>query len=311
MKPAKTLSIIVAVYYNAESLPHLHEQLIQLEEMLHSRQIDLELIFVDDGSGDNSLEQLLKIKAARPATKVINLSRNFGAVAASKTGFQFVTGDAFTMLSADLQEPIEQIVLMVDEWVNGHKFVVAARAARGDPPVTKFFASIYYLLLEFMVIKGYPQGGYDLMLMDKVMLPYLQRSTKNTNPNVYAFWLGFNPRVLSYSRLERQHGRSRWTFRKKLKFLFDTVTGFSVMPIRMLSGFGVFVAFLSFLYGISLVVSAVLGDVEVQGFATLAALISFFSGLILVMLGAIGEYLWRVFDAVSSKPEAVIEETFL
>jgi glycosyltransferase involved in cell wall biosynthesis len=309
--PTKTLSIIVAVYYNADSLPHLRQQLARLEEMLLSRGIGLELIFVNDGSGDSSLQELLKIKTVRPATKIINLARNFGAVAASKTGFQFVTGDAFTLLSADLQEPIEQVALMVDEWIKGHKFVVSARAARADPPLTKFFASIYYQVLELVIIKGYPRGGFDLMLMDSVMLPHLKHSTKNTNPNVFAFWLGFNPRVLTYERLERRHGRSRWTFRKKLKFFLDTVTGFSVMPIRIISGFGVFVALLSFVYGLSIVISALVGGVKVQGFATLAALISFFSGLILFMLGALGEYLWRVFDAVSNKPEAVIAETFI
>jgi dolichol-phosphate mannosyltransferase len=307
----KTVSLIVPVYYNAESLPLLQQQLIELEQMLLTRGLALELIFVNDGSGDNSLAELLKIKAAREATKVINLSRNFGAVSASKTGFQFVTGDVFTILSADLQEPIEQVMLMVDEWIAGHKFVVSARASRRDAPVTKFFAAIYYSLLELMVVKGYPRGGYDLMMMDKVMLPYMQRSTKNTNPNVYAFWLGFTPKVLYYSRGARRHGRSRWTFRKKVKFLFDTITGFSVTPVRALSAFGVFVALLSFIYGINIALAAMFGSVEVQGFATLAALISFFSGLILIMLGALGEYLWRVFDAVNNKPESVIDEVFL
>ncbi len=310
-QPRKTLSVVVPVYFNGPSIPDLHRDLDRLEAELTARQIDMELIFVNDGSGDDSLEQLLKLKAARPTTKVISLARNFGAVAASKTGFQFVTGDGLIILSADLQEPIEQVVRMVDEWIAGHKFVVSARAKRADPPVTRLFAWVYYKLLDLLVVRGYPKGGYDLMLLDAVMLPYMKSSTKSTNPNLYAYWLGFTPRVLAYERRERRHGRSRWTFRKKLKFLFDTVTGFSVTPIRALSAFGSVVALLSFIYGTLIIISAVFGKVPVQGFATLAVLISFFSGLILIMLGALGEYLWRVFDSVNNKPESVIEETFL
>ena len=307
----KKISVVVPVYYNEGSLPLVQQDLATLEKALGERDLELELIFVNDGSGDNSLAELLRIKSERPQTKVVSLSRNFGAVAASKTGFQFVTGDAFIIVSADLQEPIEQVVKMVDEWLAGSKFVVSARAKRGDPPITRFFAWMYYRLLEVMVVKGYPRGGYDLMLMDKAMLPYMRSSTKSTNPNLYAFWLGFPPTTLYYERRARKHGRSRWTFRKKLRFLMDTFSGFSVTPIRALSGFGAVVALLSFAYGIAVVLAAILGDLGVPGFATLAALISFFSGLILVMLGVIGEYLWRVFDAVNNKPESVVDEVYL
>lgn len=307
----KVLSVVIPVYFNAESLPLLFTELQRLEQQLNSRDVDMELIFVNDGSGDNSLEELLRIKSTRPKTKVISLSRNFGAVAASKTGFQFATGDALVIQSADLQDPTEQIALMVDHWLAGNKFVLSARASRGDPPVTRMFAWIYYRILELAVVKGYPQNGFDLMLLDKAMLPYMKSSTKHTNPNLYAYWLGFNPVTLYYNRRKRQHGKSRWTFWKKVGFLVDTVSGFSVAPIRVLSAFGFIVALGSFIYGINIVLAGLLGAIPVRGFATLAALISFFSGLILVMLGVLGEYLWRVFDAVNNKPESVIDEAFL
>jgi dolichol-phosphate mannosyltransferase len=307
----KTLSMVIPVYYNADSLPELGENLARCEKAVVARGIRLEIILVNDGSGDDSLVRLLEFKRKRPETKVINLSRNFGAVAASKAGFQYVTGDGFMILSADLQEPVEQVIFMVDEWLAGEKFVVSARAERGDPLMTKIFAWVYYHLLEVLVVKGYPQGGFDLMLMDSVMLPYMKSSTKSTNPNLYAFWLGFKPRVLYYERRQRKYGRSRWTFGKKLRFLADTLSGFSVTPIRALSGFGAAIALLSFGYGTSTLVAALLENVPVRGFATLAVLISFFSGLILIMLGVLGEYLWRIFDAVNNKPESVVDEAFL
>ena len=307
----KTISVVVPVYYNAESLPALFAELRAVEEQLDARGLGLELIFVNDGSRDDSLAELLAIKRARPATKVINLSRNFGAVSASKTGFKFVTGDAFMILAADLQDPPTQIVLMAERWLAGSKFVVAERAKRTDPLPSVVWGWVYYRIVEAFVLPSYPARGVDLMLMDRAMLPYMANSTKNMNHNVYAFWLGFTPATMSYERRERQHGKSRWTFAKKFKFFIDTICGFTVVPIRFMSLVGFTAAVLGIVYGIYIAFAAVHGRVAVQGFATLVALISFFSGLILVMLGTLGEYLWRVFDVVSNKPESVIDEAYL
>lgn len=311
LRARRLLSIVIPVYYNAESLPELFRELQQLEERLDALGVAVELIFVNDGSGDASLTVLLDIKRARPATKVVSLARNFGAVQASRCGFTYVRGDSFIMLAADLQDPPEQVIPMVECWLGGDKFVVSARATRADPFLTRLSASAYYQILEWFVLPGYPRGGFDLMLMDRVMLPYMLAAAKNTNPNVYAYWLGFRPTVLHYDRRERRHGKSRWTFSKKLKFFLDTVCGFTVFPIRFMSLLGVIAAVLGVLYGIDIMIAAFFGRVPVQGFATITALISFFSGLILVMLGTLGEYLWRVFDAVTEKPESVVDEAWI
>lgn len=311
MSTSKILSVIVCFYYNEESIPELFREICILEKKLLDYQVGVELVFVNDGSGDNSLRELLKVKQQRKATKVISLARNFGSVAALKVGFGYVTGDACVLLAADLQDPPEQVVPMVEKWLQGHKFVVSARASRQDPLATRFYSRIYYWILKWLVIRGYPRGGYDLMLIDKAMLPYMINSTKHTNPNLYAFWLGFKPSVLLYHRKARRHGKSRWTFAKKLNFFVDTITGFSVLPIRLLSLVGIVTALLSFLYGSYIAVFALLGYMEVPGFATLVVLMSFFSGLILIMLGVIGEYLWRVLEAVNNRPEAIVDEVFL
>lgn len=309
--PNKLLSLIVPVYFNAESLPPLFEELKLIERQLGERSVGLELVFVNDGSGDTSLQELLKIKQERPATKVISLSRNFGVVAAVKTGLGFVTGDVFGMLAADLQDPPQQVVEMAHHWLAGHKFVICVRAGREDPWLSKCLSGIYYWLVDWLVVPGYPRGGFDLMLMDKAMQPHLLHSTKHTNIALYAFWLGFNPVTLYYVRRKREHGKSRYTFGKRLKFFIDTISGFSATPIRAMSIFGITVALLSFIYGANIAINALLGRFDIRGFATLATMISFFSGLILFMLGVLGEYLWRVFAAVNNVPEAVIDETFL
>lgn len=306
----KKLSIVVPVYFNAESLPFLFEELTNLESLLADRSVDLELIFVDDGSKDNSLKRLLAFKDSRPETKVIKLTRNFGAVHCSKTGFQFVTGDAFMIVSADLQDPPSLIVEMVDRWINGAKFVICERSTRDDPWLSKTYSKLYYILLRALVIPGYPKGGYDMALMDKAMLEPMVNSAKSVFTPLLAYWLGYDPEIISYHRPVRAHGKSGWTFKKKFSAFLDVMLGFSITPIRAISGVGVIVSLLSFLYGASVVLGAFFGNVPVQGFPTIAALITFLLGLIILMLGIIGEYLWRIFDETNRRPETVIEEVY-
>lgn len=306
----KKLSIVVPVYFNAESLRPLFEQLKEIERRLLSAEMTLELIFVDDGSGDASLDELFYIKEKRPETKIVKLSRNFGAVHASKCGLKFVTGDCFMVLAADLQDPPELIMQMVDKWRDGSKFTICERISRDDPLVSKIYAAAFYWLLHRLVMSDYPAGGYDMALMDRSLLTYIANSSKNLYTPLLAYWLGFKPEVIHYHRRRREHGKSHWTFKKKLKASLDVILGFSVTPIRLMSAFGVLIASLSFLYGSSVVIHALLGQVPVAGFASLAALIAFLLGLIIVMLGIIGEYLWRVFDEVNKRPEVIIDEIY-
>lgn len=306
----KKLSIIVPVFFNAESLPLLFDRLLSIEVELNAKAIELELIFVDDGSGDQSLDQLLRIKEQRSKTKVVKLTRNFGAVHASKCGFGFVTGDCFMVLAADLQDPLELILEMVDRWRAGSKFTICERISRDDPFISKLYATGFYWLLHKLVMSDYPSGGYDMALMDKSLLPYVANSSKNLYTPLLSYWLGYKPEVIHYHRAKREYGRSRWTFRKKFKAFLDVMLGFSVTPIRLISAIGIIVAILSFFYGISVVINAFLGNVPVPRFASLAALITFLLGLVIVMLGVIGEYLWRVFDEVNKRPEVVIDEVY-
>jgi dolichol-phosphate mannosyltransferase len=306
----KKLSIVVAVYYNEESLPLLFEELLKIEQQLLDRQIELELIFVDDGSKDRSLEVLLQLKKQRTATRVIKLTRNFGAIHAAKAGFQMVTGDCFMALAADLQDPPELILQMADFWLSGTKYIICVRESRNDPASSRLYSAFYYFLLKNFVIPDYPSTGYDLSLMDRQLLPYLQNSSKNINTPLFAYWLGFKPEKILYHRRARLHGKSRWTFRKKFIFFLDSILGFSVVPIRLISLIGVIVATLSFGYGIVIFFNALRGERDIAGFPTLASLLSFLLGLIIIMLGIIGEYLWRMFDEINKHPESVIDEIF-
>jgi glycosyltransferase involved in cell wall biosynthesis len=306
----KTLSIIVPVYFNSESLPFLFEKLLDLEEKLETRQIGLELIFVDDGSKDDSLAKLLDFKKTRPGTRVVKLTRNFGAVRCSKAGLKFVSGDAFIVLAADLQDPPHLILEMVERWHKGSKFVICERLTRDDPAVSKFFSRIYYKLIRVFVVPGYPQGGFDMALMDRALLPHLAESSKSVFTPLLAFWLGYQPDVIQYHRPPRLHGKSRWSFSKKVSAFFDVMLGFSITPIRTLSAIGAIVAVCSFLYGLTVVIGALSNRIPVSGFASIVSLMSFLLGLIILMLGMISEALWRISMETNKRPEVVIEEVW-
>jgi polyisoprenyl-phosphate glycosyltransferase len=304
------VSVIIPVYYNEESLPLLFAELLKLEKSLQKNGLELELIFVDDGSGDTSFGELLKIKQQREQTRIIKLARNFGAMRACKVGAQFVTGDSFVFLAADLQDPPELIFEMVERWQDGAKFVICVRDKRDDPFTSRLFAVIYYRLLRLYIIPDFPPQGYDLSLMDRALLPYLLQSGRTTYLQVFLYWLGFSPSVIHYNRQKRLHGRSRWNFAKRLAAALDVLLGFSVVPIRVISLIGLFVSLVSFSYGNLVLIGVLLGKSVVPGFATLASLLSFLLGLVIVMLGVIGEYIWRIFDEVNHRPESVIEAVY-
>lgn len=305
------LSIIVPVYFNEKSLNLLYQEICKLEKKLSEKGLEIELIFIDDGSKDNSLNELLNLKTKNSNIKIIKHTRNFGSVAAIKTGIKFVTGDCFTFIAADLQDPVKIILEMTEHWLAGHKYVVAVRRSRSDPIITKVFAFFYYTLLRVFVTKHYPSGGFDVILADSKLIPFYKNSSKNINISLLGHWLGFKPKIIKYDRQKRKFGKSRWTLKKKIGLFLDSLLGFSVFPIRIILGLGVLVSSFSLFYFIWIIVNAYLGNIDVEGFATIVSLISFFFGVVILMLGVIGEYIWRIFDEINKKPESIIDETYL
>jgi len=295
------------VFCNEGSLRPLFDALREVEAGLDARGIDLEVVCVDDGSHDGSFAVLRALKEARPATRLVKLTRNFGAVRAARTGLRFVTGDCFLFLAADLQDPPGLILEMADRWLQGSKYVLCVRKERTDSLSSKIFSALFYRLIRRTVARDYPRGGYDLALMDRVFQPYLLDSAKNVNTPLFAFWLGFKPDVLEYVRQKRLHGRSGWTFAKRFKFFLDSLLGFSIVPVRAMSVFGALTALVSFAYGSVIAVNALRGVRGAPGFATIVVITSFLFGIVIMMLGVIGEYLWRIYDEVSRKPDSVIE----
>jgi len=304
----KKCSIIVPIYFNEKNLPDTIPELLKLKEKLQN--YELELIFVDDGSKDRSLEILLEYKKKYPNNiKVVKLTRNFGSHAAISAGMSVSTGDCVGKISADLQDPPELFIDMIKHWEKGIKAVFAIRKDRKDPFFSKLIANTTYSLVRRHAMPDYPKYGFDFFLIDrKIVDEFNKIKEKNTNIYGLIFWLGFEYITIPYVRRARKKGKSKWTFNKKIKLFIDTFVGFSYFPIRILSLIGFLVAIASFAYGAFILYNRLIGNIVVEGWTATMIVVTFAAGLQMIMIGVVGEYLWRALDQVRQRPSYVIDE---
>lgn len=300
------ISVVVPVYFNAESLPRLSDR---LRELAARADFVLEPIFVDDGSGDDSWPRVQAIVAAWPAARGIRLTRNFGSQMAILAGLQEATGDAAAVLSADLQEPPELLLRLVEAWRGGATAVLAVRSARPEPWATRAAATVYYRTLRRLAFEAMPAGGFDCFLIGRPAIEFLTggREVHTSLPGLI-LWAGFPTAVVPYEREPRQEGQSRWTFAKKIKLFLDSVISFSYAPLRWMSVFGAALALLAFGYAALLIVLKVFHDQPIRGWTSLMVALAFFSGVQLLSLGILGEYLWRTLDAARARKGFLVRE---
>lgn len=301
------LSIIVPVYYNADTLELLYADM--KEKILHKLG-DYEIVFVDDGSGDDSWRIMNEIRLGDENVKCVKLSRNFGEHAAILAGLSRCSGDCAVTKQADLQEDSELILELYESWKRGNKVVYAVREERDDPALKKFFANIYYTIVRKFIDKNMPQGGFDCYLLDRQVIEVLLgMEEKNSSLTLQVLWVGFSPDLVYFHRKEREIGKSRWTFAKKFKLVMDSMMSFSYFPIRFMSTVGIICAIIAFIWIIEVIVERLVVGTPIAGWASLMCLVLFSTGLILLMLGILGEYLWRTLDAGRKRPPFIIDET--
>ncbi len=301
------LSIIIPVYYNEQNIPFLFDKLS--EEILLNQNYEHELIFVDDGSGDNSYEELVKLRNKHSRVKIIKLSRNFGSHTAILAGLTYASGDCATVISADLQDPPEIINRMFDKWKEGNKVVLAVREDREESFTQKLFSNTYYKMMKRYALSNMPEGGFDCFLIDRKIVDILKSiEEKNTTLMGQILWAGFKTEKIYYIRKERELGKSRWTLAKKIKLFIDSFLAFSYAPIRFMSFIGIIVSLLSFLTGGYLIINKLVNGVDVQGWTSLMVIFLFVAGIQMVMMGIIGEYLWRNMDEARKRPVFIIDE---
>lgn len=305
------LSIIIPCYFNESNIPITKNELIKNEQTL-PKDVEFEYVMIDDGSKDNTLNELLKFQNEYPhKVKVIKLSGNFGSFNAILAGMHYATGHCNVILAADLQDPPELIAKMYDYWLKGIKLVIANRQNREDTILQRAFSNTFHFLLRKFALKGIPKGGYDLVLFDKMLRDEVVRiNEKNTNQLYLLSWLKYDYINIPYTRKKREVGRSRWTLQKKIKLFIDSFVSFSFFPIRLISVIGLILGLISFLYGLFVIYAKISGHIPLQGWTALMVVILFVSSFQMVSLGIIGEYVWRVMDASRNRPNFIVEKVY-
>lgn len=302
------ISIVVPVYYNEQSLPLLLERLqsIAASQTGHT----FEFIFVDDGSGDHSFSVLQQLARQDARVRALRLSRNFGSNAAILAGLTYARGDCAAFLAADLQDPPETLPAMIQAWEQDAQVVLAVRrGGRGDPLLTRFFAAIFNWLFKVLVFNDMSPHGIGFFLIDRQVVNVLiQCSEKNSHIMALILWTGFKRAVIEYDRAERLHGKSRWTFGKKVKYFIDAFAAFSYVPLRISSLVGILFSIVGGIYALIVLIERLVGNIPVQGFAALMVVVLVTAGVQLLILGILGEYLWRTLDATRHRPPFIVAQ---
>ncbi len=300
------ISIVIPVYYNSDTLMDLYQD---MKEKILGKIGEYELVFVDDGSGDNSWEIMGQIQALDDNVRLVKLSRNFGEHAALLAGLSVCTGDCAVTKQADLQEDSTLILDMYESWKKGNKVVLAVRRSRDESKVKVFFANLYYALVRKFVNKNMPVGGCDCYLIDRKVIEVLQLlDEKNSSLTLQVLWAGFQTDYVYFDRKNREKGKSRWTLSKKVKLVVDSMMSFSYVPIRMMTFVGIFFNICAILLFISVLVEYFTVGTPMAGWSSLMCVILCSAGLILLMLGVLGEYIWRALDAARTRPPFIIDE---
>lgn len=301
------VSIVIPVYYNEKNLRPLYQDI--KEKFIDKIDYEYEIVMVNDGSGDNSWQVMQELRDIDSNIHLISLSRNFGSHAAILCGLSHCTGDLAAVKAADLQEPTELILQMVERWKEGNRVVLAVRKARNEPLKQTFFPGLYYKIVRKCALTNMPQGGFDVYLLDRKVITVLTNlDERNSALTGQILWSGFKTDIVYYTRLAREVGTSKWTLRKKIRLVMDTLFSFSSLPITIVLGVGAFSMAIAIIWAIIVLIAKTAGYINVSGWTTLFIFNLFSFGIIMMTLGILGEYLWRTFDASRNRPPYIIEE---
>lgn len=301
------LSIVVPVYYNEKNLKPLYEDL--KEKVLEKLDCAYEIVFVNDGSKDGSYEVMQELAAMDENIKLVNLSRNFGEHLATLAGMAECTGTVAVRKAADLQEPSEMILEMLEKYRAGAKVVLAVRKDREEPLSQKMFSKIYCWMMRKFALANMPQGGFDTYMISRQVIDILvEISEKNAPLTEQVLWSGFESEKVYYVRQKREIGKSGWTLSKKIKLTVDSLISFSYFPIRCVSVVGALSILGTIIGGIIILVEHFMGRITVEGYTTIVLLILLAFGIVMLTLGVMGEYIWRILDEVRNRPSYIVDK---
>lgn len=304
----KKISIIVPVYFNENNLLPLYNDLNE-KVLKKLDNLDYEIVFVDDGSKDNSYNVMKELKKIDDKIVLVKLSRNFGEHSAILAGLSKCTGDFAVRKAADLQEPSEMILDMIKKYNEGNKVVIAVRESRDEPKIQQMFSNSYALMMRKFALSNYPKGGFDTFLIDRQVINFLvSMKEKNTSLDGQILWSGFTTATVSYNRKKREIGKSKWTLSKKIKLTVDSLLGFSNFPIKFITAIGFLISFVTFIWLIVVLIQKFTGVITYEGYTSIIIIQLLSLGIIMFSIGIIGEYICRIYDASRNRPPFIIDE---
>jgi glycosyltransferase involved in cell wall biosynthesis len=303
------ISIIVPVHNEAAGIDAFFAQLIPVLEGLGTT---WEVICINDGSADTTLDLLVELHRRTPAIKVISLSRNFGKDVALSAGFDFACGAAVIPIDADLQDPPELIVPMVAKWREGFDIVFATRKRReGDSWFKRTTARYFYQIFDRITDVPVPHDTGDYRLIDRRVVDVLVRLPERTRfmKGLFA-WVGFRQTSVTFDRQPRHAGDTKWNYWRLWNFALDAITSFSSLPLKIWSYLGVAISLFAFLFALFLAGLKIIRGIDLPGYASLMVAVLFFGGVQLISLGIIGEYLARMYSEVKGRPLYLVRDTW-
>lgn len=301
------LSIVIPIYNEEDNI---HLLIDRLNSLINRTKINTEVILVDDHSEDQTQSLINQYCAKYEYLKYIRLSKNNGSHVAILAGLKYAKGDCGVFLSADLQDPPELIEEMLKLWKEGYDVVWAVRKEiKGVSLLARFFSASFYKIFNLLSPTKLPPKGADFALIDRKIIDGILVSAGST-PIIDALtsWMGYRQTTIPYVKEERKHGRTKWTFSKKLIAFADAFVDFSYFPVRLMSFLGILFAIFGFIYAGIIVFTKIVYNMQVQGYASLVILILVMGGLQMIMLGILGEYLWRNVKESKKRPLYFIEE---
>lgn len=268
-----------------------------------------EILYINDGSTDNTLEEIKKIKKRDKNVKYISLSRNFGHQSALKAGYDHADGDCIISMDTDLQHPPEIIKKLINKWEEGYDVVITLRKDNKIGFFKRVTASIFYKLINILSDTKINRGAADFRLIDKKVLIALKKFNEN-----FLFirgiisWMGFKQYEIEYHPNKRKSGKTKYSIKKMVKFAITGITSFSIKPLRFAIYIGIIIAFFSFIYGLYVIYMAIFTNNTITGWASLITSVLFIGGIQIIILGIIGEYLGKLFIENKGRPNYIIEE---
>jgi glycosyltransferase involved in cell wall biosynthesis len=298
-------SLVIPVYGNSDTITPLLEVIEHIRDQVEG---GLEVVFVVDGSPDDSHRQLTEALAGGGLqARVVEHSRNFGSFAAIRTGLSLARGQFIAVMAADLQEPPELVVEFLGLLGSGEADVVAGeRASRNDRGDA--FAKLYWMLYRRFVMREMPAAGADVFACTASVRDVVcSLELVHTSLIAQLFWVGFRRRLVPYDRREAP-GESGWTFRRKVRYLSDSVFAFTDLPVRLLWLVGLMGLGVGTILGVAVLVTRALGAVSVPGYTATILVILFFGSFNMIGLGIIGSYVWRAYETVKGRPGAIVRD---